>query len=227
LQYSKLSNLKILFFIPRRCKGHTEILSSVDVLSYTSMNAEDFVEFFISYQKKVLTKDTILELCTSIVDRLKVTEFVMNVNFLLPVDRLSSTLEESISFNLDCKYSFVYSKGISTLSMKIDCPVRINHISTLKGNLTFQISNPSPNIYFEDLLDIVLKYGNVVIYPIIRTSDKKTLMKEIDQGKPIDDYLNFIRVAAIHKNLSDSGGLVSVSFVDLYNSYDIEKGVTW
>jgi hypothetical protein len=110
--------------------------------------------------------------------------------------------------------------------MKIDCPVRVNYISILEGNLNLEVIQPSPNLYFEDLLDIIQRYGSVVIYPITKASDKQMLLKEIDTGKTIDDYLNFIKVAVIHKCISERGE-VNVMVSDLYNNYSIEKGVSW
>jgi hypothetical protein len=232
LQYSKLSNLKIPFIIPRRGKGHTEVISYVDVTSDLYMNAENFIEFFIPYQKKVINKKNMSELCNNIISKINVNNnFSMSIRFKLPIDRLSCTLDESICFYLDCTYSFDYfvedKMGVvEDISMIIDCPIRIKHISTLKGNLTVHIVNPKAYTYFEDILDIVQRHGNIVIYPVNKISDKDNLIKEIDEGKTIDDYLNFIKTAAIHKKISEKGRLIA-NFEDIYGSYILEKGVDW
>lgn len=229
MQYTKLSKLKTLFFIPRRGKGHNEVISSITLVSNNSIEPENFIEFFIKYQKKVLTKDIILEIGSNIITQLALPNLYFNINFSLPVDKLSVLYEESLCFHLNCNYSFNYDVlkfQESNISMKIDCPVRVNYISILEGNLNLEVTQPSPNLYFEDLLDIIQKYGSVIIYPITKASDKQLLLKEIDTGKTIDDYLNFIKVAVIHKGVSEKGK-VSVEVSDLYNNYSIEKGVSW
>jgi len=226
MEYSKISDLKVMFIIPRRGKGHSEVISSVEVFSDCSVYPEDFIEFFIDYQKQVLTKETIQEIGDNIRDRLKLGDLFINVNFSLPINKLSPSLEESLCFHLDCRYSYKYCLDSTSISMDIECPIRVNYISTIEGNLNLEAIYPSSNLYFEDILDVVQKYGDVVIYPITKASDKVKLLEEVGRGKTVEDYLNFIKIASIHKKISE-GGRVNVTVSDLYNNYKIEKGVSW
>lgn len=226
MEYSKISDLKVLFIIPRRGKGHSEVISFVEVISNCSVYPEDFIEFFINYQKQVLTKETIQEIGDNIKEQLKLQDLFINISFSLPINKLSPSLEESLCFHLDCSYLYKYYSGSTSISMNIGCPIRVNYISTIEGNLNLEAIHPSSNLYFEDILDIVQKYGDVVIYPITKASDKVRLLEEVGRGKTVEDYLNFIKIASIHKGISENGK-VNVTVSDLYNNYSIEKGVSW
>lgn len=226
MEYSKLSNLNTVFFIPRRGKGHSEVLARVEILSYSNAQVENFLDHFTAFQKTTLTKEDVLTIGLYCVEKLKLTDLIMHISFSLPISRLSPSLEEAICLQLQCKYSFIFTNGNYELSMKIECPVRVDYVSTLKGNLSLQITQPATGVYFEDLLDLVLKYGDVIIYPIRKEEDRALLMKAIDKGKTVEDYLDFIKVAAIHKAISRKG-LVSLSFEDLYNNHTVEKGKVW
>lgn len=232
MQYTKLSNLKVIFLIPKRGKGHSEIVGNIFLISDKPLDPLDFIKFFIKYQRKVLTKDIIVEIGTTVIKELKLPNLYLKIDFTLPIDRLSPSLEDTLCFHLDCNYfckcdcvvdfdNFEVSSG-----MKITCPVRVDFISTLEGNLDLEITQPKPNLYFEDLLDILQSYGKIVIYPVSKASDKKSLSKEIDSGKTIEDYLESVKAAIIHRKVAEAGK-VNVSVADLYNNYRIEKGVNW
>lgn len=228
--YYSLSDLQIAFIIPKRGKGSFDVSSSITLFSNSLEQLEDFIGFFIDYQRRVLTKDTVLDVGNKIVEDLNLSDLTLNIQFSLPVDRLSPDLDPSINFMLNCEYLYKYENHKSEVYMIIKCPIRVNYIITLKGEITLSILVPDKNFYFEDLLDLVQKYGDTVIYPISKTSDKKTLQKKIDKGKTVDDYLKSvkksIKTGLINKDISKKGS-VSISFFDLYNMYKIQKGVSW
>ena len=227
MQVNQLSDLKLYFIIPRKGKGHNEVISNVTILTTTeNIQPEDFLGFFVEYQKKVLSPNVLEELGNKIIENLKLKDLEIHFTFNLPVDRLSIALDEAVCFNLACGYSFVRTSIKQTLGMVISCPIRIDYMSTIEGILQLSLYNPAPNIYFEDLFDIVQKYGNVVIYPLNRLADKEALQKEIGGGKTVKDYIDFIKVACIRKDISESGK-VKVSFGDTYRVYNIDKTVGW
>jgi len=228
LQYTKLSNLKVLFLIPRRGKGHSEIIGNISLISNKQLDPLDFIKFFISYQRKVLTKDTIIEIGSIIVKELLLSDLYLTISFTLPIDRLSPNLEEALCFHLDCNYFYEHNtlSKINNSGMKVICPVRVDFISTLEGNLDLEIIHPKSDLYFEDVLDILQSYGKIVIYPVNKATDKKVLSKEIDSGKTLEDYLESIKIAVQHKKVAEKGK-INVSVTDLYNNYRIEKGVNW
>lgn len=230
MNLNTLSDLKISFIIPRRGKGSSEVISSISISSNGTDLLENLIKYFIEYQKKVLDREVLLEMVNNIVTELQLNELSINISFSLPIDRLSPDLEESVTFILDCEYFVNYNKGKIETFMVIKCPVRINYIFVMKGEVKLKVLIPQKNVYFEDLLDIIQKYGNTIIYPISEYSDKKILQKKIDKGKTVEEYLRSIKKAiktgAINRDLSEKGYL-SVSFYDVYNMYKIEKGVIW
>lgn len=227
-QYSKLSKLKVLFYIPKRGRGSNEVVSSITLYSNTLIEPENFIEPLIKFQKKVLNKDTLYEIGTAFIEKLKLDNFHLQINFLLPIDKLSPTWEESFCFYLNCTYYYEYNNDLSNpkVNISVECPIRINYISVLEGQLFLKIENSLKHLYFEDVLDIIQKYGNVVIYPITKASDKQHLLEEIDDGKSIEDYLTFIKDAFYFGKLSETGE-VKITVSDLYNNYQIEKGISW
>ncbi len=228
--YSNLSDLHLSFIIPRRGKGSSEVISSASLFSNSSTQPENFIEFFISYQKKVLNKDTVFEIGEEIIKKLDLKDLVLSIDFPLPIDRLSPDFNTSICYVLNCSYLYKYNDNKSEVYMIIKSPIRINYVSVIKGEVKLSILVPQKHFYFEDLLDLIQKYGDTVIYPISKLEDKKILQKKIDKGKTVDEYLKLIKNAIknnlINKDISEKGS-ISISFFDVYNMYKIQKGVIW
>lgn len=228
--YSNLSDLHLSFIVPRRGKGSSEVIGSITLFSNSFDQPENFIEFFTDYQKKVLNKDTVLDIGEEMVRKLNLKDLVLDISFSLPVDRLSPNLNAAICFILDCAYRYIYENNKSEVFMTIKCPIRVDYISVIKGEIKLSVLIPQKNFYFEDLLDLIQKYGDTVIYPISNISDKKLLQKKIDKGKTVDEYLKSIKSSIknnlINKDISEKGN-ISVSFFDVYNMYKIQKGVIW
>jgi hypothetical protein len=110
--------------------------------------------------------------------------------------------------------------------MSIECPVRVQSVSTLEGSLFLKLEEPLPNTYFENMLDIVLNYGNVIIYPVTSVKDKSLLRKAIDNGKTAEDYLHTIKNEVLKKQLAKKVEL-RIIVPDIYNNYQLEKVCIW
>jgi hypothetical protein len=224
--YTGLSDLKIFFLIPRR-RGHNEVISSVQIGTTTdTVESEDFIKYFLPFQKKVLTKDILFEIGEKIINQFRLSDLNISINFNLPIDKLNVNLEDSICFILNCTYSFAFNNNISNTRLSIMCPVRVNYLSTIEGSLSIEVINPSSNLYFEDILDLVIKYGKVIIYPLTQYSEKGLLEIEIDKGKTVKDYLNIFRIILIKRKMAEQGS-VAIEFYDIYKSYKIKKGIEW
>ena len=224
--YNKISKLKILFFIPRRGKGHTEVSCNISVSSSSSIEPENFISHFVKYQKKSLSKDIIKEIGDDIYNALPLKDLYINLDFSLPINRVSPSLEESLCFYLDSSYQLQYKEENVSLAMNISCPIRVDYISTMQGKLKLSAIDVIPNLYFEDLLDVVQQYGDVVIYPLNNFEDKEVLTKKIDKGKSLDEYISYIQTGATRRGLAKKWGLI-LNVYDVYNNYEIEKGILW
>lgn len=226
MPYSQISALKLLSFIARRGKGHTEVINSFRVLTFDNVEPEKFLPFFVDVGKQVFYKETLVEIAEKIVNELHLSSVQLTSSFTLLTDKLSPTYTSSAILPLPCEYLVYCKEGKMDVSMKIECPVRISHISTLVGNLVLEIINPAPNIYFEDILDTIHKFGEVVIYPICSLQDVEVLQNVIDSGKKAGEYLEVIKDGCCKSKISESGRAF-VYFTDLYNVVNIERGVEW
>lgn len=224
--FSSLSNLNISFFIPRRGKGHTEVLSNVSLnIEGGEKEPEDFLTPFVDYQKKVLDKEVLKDIGERF-SEYSPSSFSMNISFSLPITKVSPSLDNSLHYYLDCSYSVYYIDEKINTMMTVECPIRVKYISVLQGNLSISVSNPVKYLYFEDVLDAVQKYGGTSIYPILDFKGIEELGKEIDRGKDMIEYINKLKKYIVKYKLGD-GGKVVVGLNDVYNNYYIEKGVKW
>jgi hypothetical protein len=96
----------------------------------------------------------------------------------------------------------------------------------MQGKLKLSAIDVIPNLYFEDLLDVVQQYGDVVIYPLNNFEDKEVLTKKIDKGKSLDEYISYIQTGATRRGLAKKWELI-LNVYDVYNNYEIEKGILW
>lgn len=226
MPYSQVSSVKVLSFISRRGKGHTEVLNHLKALSFNNIEPIQFLKYFIDVGKKTFTKETLQSIADDMVKDLKLTNLVLTSSFNLLMDKLSPTFEVTTHVSIPCEYTCYYDRGESSVSMKVSCPVRIDYVSTLNGTAVLELHNPVANTYFEDLLDVIHKYGDVVIYPLCFPGDERALEKEIGRGKSMNEYLQKIKDGCVHKGVSENGR-VFVYFTDLYKVYNLEKGLEW
>ena len=221
-------NLKILFYIPRRGKGHTEVLSNVNIsVTGEGKEPEDMFYPFIEYQRKSLDKEIVKEIGEKLVDLVDPYDMNMNISFSIPVNKLSPDLNNSLHYSLDCNYSVTYNGNTELYtSMSVSCPVRVRYVSVLQGRVYLKVNNPVKYLYFEDLLDAIQKHGGVNIYSILDFKDIEKLDREIDRGKDLSEYLDKLKKYVIKSKIGE-GGEIKVEVNNVYNNYLIKKGVEW
>lgn len=225
LYISSICDLKIPLLIPRRAKGHAEVLGTckVSVGGEKLVDPSNFVHFFTLCAHHTCLNETPEIIAKSIFKDLSVININLEIGFLLPLDRVSSTYLDTI-FNLSCRYN-VTGDDVKNLirSMTISVPVLLFDTRTILGYLQLILYNPV-NTHFEDMLDTVQKYAGVIIYPVSSVEDRNSLdelfIKKYNPGECLIFLRDFYR-----KCSNIRGGKATVFAEDVYNIYKFEQSI--
>ena len=221
--YSRLSQFRLPLIIARRSKGHSEILSDVSVSSHSLLHTEDLLKYLFSLSKQSCTKEGLMQVALGIVEGLNLSDLDFCICFDLPIERLSPGEYSDTYYVLSCKYRLNYLKcspgNVFQFDMSISCNVKVVDGVVLPGKLSVGVYEPKDHLYFEHLLDIVQRYGKVVIYPIATYADKLLLQADQFSRVSAEDYIVLLKEALIKKDLGE-GGFVSISYNDVYNMYN-------
>jgi hypothetical protein len=221
---SQIKDFKLPLLIPKRNKGHNEVLSHITVKINGSHDPEDLIQAILSISSKVVSPTLFYDLMQQIFDDFQISNISFNTSFHYHLDRTSPKYHPS-TFELLCSYRAEVKNNIIRFYMGIDLPVRIKGVFPLQGNLAFYIEEPH-NVFFEDLLDHVQKYAGMKLYPIITSKEQTDLRSIIDTGKAPKEYLDILMNTSSIKELG-KGGYVKISAPDIYSIYKVSYSVIW
>jgi len=222
MQYLSINDLKIPFLVARRGRGSNEVISKVCINYENDVSLFDIIKVMTDYQKKVINKDLLLDIIEDL-KKLGSLKF-LEILFFLPVDRVSVYLKESLSYLLECGYKF--EKDNDELIMIIKCPVPVDYLFPFLGEVYLEVNNPSLNFYFEDLLDLLQRYGSVIIYPMVSFEDLPRLSTSFESRVTLDEFLRIMKSIFTKRKLCENGK-ICVKFRDMYGLYTVEKGIVW
>ncbi len=221
---SELQDFRLPILIPRRNKGHNEVLATISVKSSDLDNSEDLIKPLLSISKKVITVEILQELIGEICENFNIQTLTLKISFPYHLDRTSPTYSMS-TFELDCGYEIRVVNRVLKIFMGVNIPIRITNVFPLNGRLTYFVEEPK-KLFFEDLLDYVQKHTGIKLYPKVSFKENVELRELIDEGKPVKDYLDIISRISALKELGD-GGYVKISSPDVYSAYLTENILTW
>jgi len=221
---SELRNFRLPLLIPRRNKGHNEVLAVISIKSLGLDNSEDLIRPLLSISKKVITLEVLQNLIAEICENFNIQTLTLKISFPFHLDRTSPTYATS-SFELDCEYELKVVNRILKIFMGVNIPIRVTNVFPLSGKLTFFVEEPK-KLFFEDLLDYVQKHAGIKLYPKIAYKENVELKELIDEGRPAKDYLSIISNISGLKELGN-GGYVKIVSPDIYSSYLTEHILTW
>jgi len=220
-----ISTVRVPILIPKRGKGHNEVLGAFQVQSTSMISPIEFVPPLTSKAGKAFLVDHILELSREVVNSLKVKNAVVSLEFHLMLDRVSPAYS-TVYFPLTCLYTGSAGKGVKEeFSITVSLPVRVRDIHPVSGTLVFSIINPS-HLFVEDLVDHIQKSAGVVLYPLSAAHEIDQLQQTLDQGLTPYEYLTLLEDASTGKKLGD-GGTAQIQIKDIYRMYDFTYTASW
>jgi hypothetical protein len=225
MPFSKIQSIKIPLIIPRRNKGHQEIVCSFDISTSSILNVEDFIQYLIPYMKTTCVKDFPMTIAKTLKNFLSLSDLAMEIKFLYHLDRASAKFENS-TYELACIYKILLESTHEVFSMGISIPIRIFDVFPIPSTMDFFVYHPADFVHFEDLFDHVHQFTGIRTYPIISYSDKEFLKPVLDKGKTPKEYFNILERSCKEKKLG-LAAFVKICTTDVYNIYNIEYEKTW
>jgi hypothetical protein len=221
----QIENVKIPILLPKRGKGHQEILASFAVSTNTSMNPLEFVPFITSCASKTCMLSDMVDLSRSLMKELHLNDITVRTTFSYILDRVSPNLSPTF-FSLPCFYERkVPISGSNTSSLGIVVPIQVNLGKPLSASLTLQIERPK-KVFFEDIVDHVYKSLRATLQPPVSGNDIKTFTDFLEPCYVPNEVLNILRDTCKQRKFGQ-GGVATVRVSDLYQIYKLTYSKSW
>ena len=221
----QIENIKIPVLLPKRGKGHQEILASFAVSTNTPINPLEFVPLITSCASKTCMLSDIVDLSRSFMKELHLNDIVLRTTFSYILDRVSPALSPTF-FSLPCFYErTIPALGSNTASLGIVVPIHVNLGKPLSASLALQIERPK-KIFFEDIVDHVYKSLKATLQPLISDKDVKTFIDFLEPCYAPNEVLNILRDTCKQKKFGQ-GGVATIRVSDLYQIYKLTYSKSW
>jgi len=223
--FSKIFDINLPLIIPKRNKGHHEVMCNCSLETKGFMNMENIVSHLVPLVKNTCFVHTPRDVLKEILKIEDMEDLVFRMNFLYHVDRASSTFKDSF-YEMSCFYKVKGMKGVRpVLEMGVTLPIRVKQPFTMLGEMIFSVIDPY-EIYFEDILDYVQKYGEVKMYPPVTLEDNTNAVNMIDAGKSVGEYMDALSQEKTIKKLG-SAIRINITHPDVYNFYTTQYENVW
>jgi hypothetical protein len=211
--------------LPKRGKGHQEILASFAVSTNTSINPLEFVPLITSCANKTCMLSDIVDLSRSLMKELHLNDIILRTTFSYILDRVSPELSPTF-FSLPCFYERkVPVTGSNTSSLGIVVPIQVNLGKSLSASLALQIERPK-KVFFEDIVDHVYKSLKATLQPLISDKDVKTFTDSLEPSYTPDEVLSILRDTCKQRKFGQ-GGTATIRVFDLYQIYKLTYSKSW
>lgn len=215
-----LNDIKMPFLIRKRNKGHNEIDSIVSFSALTQVEPFEFLILLFRYSRSLLTYDSFNALVDTLQKDFQLTNFSLSVNFNYLIDRVSVNYSTA-PFPLKCEFISKEFKGEQKSGMTISVPIKVTPFYNNSGNMTISLFDSS-TLFFEDILDYIVKVGKVKLFPILSSQDFPLLEASLSQDKLPQEYLNLLRGCTLGKH-----GECIIEVSDFYNMYKLRIKEEW
>lgn len=216
----KLDNIRIPFLIRKRNKGHNEIESTLSLSALSQADPFEFLLLFFRYSRSLLTYDSFKIIVETFQRDFQLSNFSLDINFNYLIDRVSVNYSTA-PFPLKCSFVSREFKGEQKTGMSLTVPIKVSSFYNNSGNLSLTIFDPS-TLFFEDILDYVVKSSKVKLFPVLSSQDFPLLETTLVKDKLPQEYLDSVRGCVLGKF-----GECRVEVSDFYNMYKMEVQERW
>jgi len=216
---SRLVGIKIPTVIPKRNKGHHEVMCecTVEVDEGHLKDITMSIEYLTSLIKNTCSVHTPLELATNIYKKERLSTLRLDLNFLYHLDRASASYKSSF-YEMPCFYKVQLMENQRSFEMGVVIPVRVKEALSVAGQLVFSVFTPK-EIYFEDILDYAQKKTGIKLYPTVCFEDKEKLSFMLDEGMTVTEYISALSDTKELNRLGEKIKL-QIRYPNVYNTYE-------
>jgi hypothetical protein len=221
----QIDNIQIPVLLPKRGKGHQEILASFSLSTTCPINPLEFVPFITSCASKTCILSDIVDLSRSLMKELHLNDIMIRTTFSYVLDRVSPDLSPTF-FSLPCFYERkIPATESNTASLGITVPIQVNIGKPVAAFLTVQIDKPR-NIFVEDIVDRIYKVLGSSLQPVISNKDTDILLAAHEPCYPPSEVLNIIRDTCKERKFG-AGGTATIRVSDLYQMHKLTYTKSW
>ena len=221
----QIEHIQIPVLLPKRGKGHQEILASFCISTSRSINPLDLVPFITSCSYKTCMVSDIVDLSRVIVKELHLEDINIQATFSYILDRVSPGLSPTF-FSLPCFYERqVGGQGANTSWLGVTVPIQTNLGKPLASSLTLQIEHPQ-KIFFEDMVDRIYKILGTTLQPIISDKDVKMFLSSQEPCYTPEEVLALLKKECRERKYG-KGGKAIIEVFDLYHIHKLTFSKSW
>jgi len=225
---NRLNNIRLPFLVPKRGKGHVEVLGEVFISCSSRVDPRELLPTIMKMGGETLNAAALVAFLTQVAPKLDILPgsaegCSLAVSFPLPMLRLSPSLSHTVHIVLPCSLSTDIRGGRTTTSVEV--PVRILNSIAVRGTARCSVTSWQ-EVFVEDIFDYVLAVGKTVLYPATTVQEEMLLSNVLPPGEPPVELASQIAMKLQIKYPSTTGKVV-VGFSDFYGVYDIEYEHTW
>lgn len=223
---SHILDVSVPFFVPKRGRGHVDVLGKVNVSAAGVKDPLEFAKYISKFGKSTCNSETVIDMGKSLVKGLGLSELVMEIKFLYSTDRLSQSLEETF-YGVNCGYSVIYRKEHFRVGIYVEVPIRLKEAEHFQfGLLHLELFDPIDVMFFEDIVDYAVRFADVKLYPFLTVSDREKAGNLESSTKTVQEHLLNIRDSVVRKHICKSG-FIAIKSKDMYGMYKFEQTLSW
>jgi len=224
--HTSIDNIRIPLMIPKRSRGgHVETTCSISVdIPNTNTDSMNVIQFIVAKTHAVLDLNLLHDIASNIKEKLGLESFKLSVDYCYCLDRVSPSYTATV-YEFPCTMALTVSKHYTSTCIGVQLPIRVRENMLQHGIINVTVSNPK-SFTTEDLIDHIQKYTHSKLYPVTNNEDALKLVKVIDNGLPIVEYMSNIKNSLSVRNDGNCGTITIIS-KDLYNMYNIKHNEVW
>lgn len=220
---SKIENICVPIVVPKRSRGHIEVLGCCSVTVSGTKLLIEAVEYIQKISQEPCTQKFLIRTSDGLRLKLKATELVFDLSFLFSMERVSHS-GESIFYHVPCVYSVSSKEKSTIITQGIEYPVFVSSAIPLRATLSFSLKNPT-RVSFEDMMDHIQKEVGVVVAPICNEKDKSGMSNAFKTVTP-GSILDCVAEGSKRKDLGIEG-VATIRYTDEYDMYKFSYSTTW
>ena len=218
-----LSDVKVSVYLPKRGKGHQEVLMQLEASTSTDIDAFEFIPDIMLCSYNSFTLDTLCAMGKEWKKKFKLNDISIAAAFLYTLNRVSPGFSP-VFFQLPCRYTYVSNERGSSWRTSLTLPLSItSNKQVLAADLTVSFVKPK-RVYIEDMVDKAYHSLGVKFYPVTSKEERDATVTIISESP-------LACLAKLKTSLNDArycrGGTALISAYEAYEMYKSTYSTTW